>query len=330
MIGIFIALMVVLGVGGTASVADNARPGDVLFGVDRAVENVRLSLAGEEKKNELRIKFAEERVSEIEDLSKEDDSAEGDDTVSAEVKEEKAVNVSAGIEQTLNLLADVKEQEGEDARIDDIITKLNAYVAGLPSDAQIEVGNNKLEIRFEGEDENGDDISVKFKEENGDDKSKLEIRTAEERIKIKMKNGVLEIKTKLEDDKSGKSVDTARGLEEAEAKIFPDKTIVEVEINDEKTTFTTSANTRVGIVAAILVQFPTLTSAQVEAVLKVEVEDGDDDADEEESDDDSDEDGDEDEDSDDEDDEDKNDNDGDDADEDEDDNSGSNSGSGSN
>src|SRR3989344_9598601 len=208
MIGIFIALMIALGVGGTASVADNARPGDVLFGVDRAVENVRLSLAGEEKKNELRIKFAEERVSEIEDLAKEDDddnSAEGEAADSAEEKAEKAVNVSAGIEQTLNLLADVKEQEGEDARIDDIITKLNAYVAGLPSDAQIEVGNNKLEIRFEGEDENDDDISVKFKEENGDDKSKLEIRTAEERIKIKMKNGVLEIKTKLEDDKSGKS-----------------------------------------------------------------------------------------------------------------------------
>ena len=225
MIGIFIALMIALGVGGTASVADNARPGDVLFGVDRAVENVRLSLAGEEKKNELRIKFAEERVSEIEDLAKEDGSAEGA-ADSAEVKAENAVNVSSGIEQTLNLLADVKEEVGTDVRIDDIISKLNAYVAGLPSDAQIKVGNNKLEIQFEGEDMNGDDVSVKFKEENGDDKSKLEIRTAEERIKIEMKNGVLEIKTKLEDDKSGKSVNTARGLEEAEAKIFPDKTLL--------------------------------------------------------------------------------------------------------
>ena len=51
MIALFIAVLVAVGIGGTAIVSDNARPGDALFGIDQAVENVRISLAGKEKKN---------------------------------------------------------------------------------------------------------------------------------------------------------------------------------------------------------------------------------------------------------------------------------------
>lgn len=68
---IIVALVLALGVGGTVVTADNARPGDVLFGVDQAVERVRISLAGTEKKNDLRIQFAGERIKEVEHLSPE-------------------------------------------------------------------------------------------------------------------------------------------------------------------------------------------------------------------------------------------------------------------
>jgi len=42
---IIAALVLVLGFGGTAIAAENARPGDLLFPIDQAVEDVRLALA---------------------------------------------------------------------------------------------------------------------------------------------------------------------------------------------------------------------------------------------------------------------------------------------
>lgn len=52
---------------GTVVVADSAKPGDVLYGIDTAVENLRLTLtANPESEVELRTKIAAERVAEVE------------------------------------------------------------------------------------------------------------------------------------------------------------------------------------------------------------------------------------------------------------------------
>lgn len=255
MIGIFIALAVLLGVGGTVTVADNARPGDTLFEIDQAVEKLRLNIARKENKNELRIKFAEERVREIEDL------AQDDDEVTSSPSAEEQINVKAGIEAALNLLARLEEQQGENSRLDDIIGRLNAFITDLPSDVRIKISDNELKIKFENDDSG--EVEIKEKSKNG--KSKIKIRTDEGRIKIEVENGVLEIKTKLDDNSDG--------LAEVEAEILPDKTIVRVEFNDEETTFTTSATTRETIITAIIAKFPSLTSAQVDAVLEIETED---------------------------------------------------------
>jgi len=50
---------------GTASAADKAKPGDILFPFDRAIEDVQISIASSEKKDELKVKFALERVDEV-------------------------------------------------------------------------------------------------------------------------------------------------------------------------------------------------------------------------------------------------------------------------
>ena len=50
--------------GSTIVAADSAKPGDLLFPVDIAIENVRIIIAVNEKKDELRIKFAGERLGE--------------------------------------------------------------------------------------------------------------------------------------------------------------------------------------------------------------------------------------------------------------------------
>lgn len=92
---IIIALILVVGIGGTVAMADNSVPGDTLFGVDRAVENIRLSLAGTEKKNELRIAFAGERIKEIETINS--SGASMSRPASLDVKESSVTRIEADV-----------------------------------------------------------------------------------------------------------------------------------------------------------------------------------------------------------------------------------------
>lgn len=64
---IALALVLMLGVGGAGTVAasENAKPGDLLFPIDRAVEDFRLALASDERSAELRAEFARERLLEL-------------------------------------------------------------------------------------------------------------------------------------------------------------------------------------------------------------------------------------------------------------------------
>ncbi len=60
-----IALMLVLGAGGTVAVAEAAKPGDILFPLDRATERARLALASGDAERALRSQFADERLAEL-------------------------------------------------------------------------------------------------------------------------------------------------------------------------------------------------------------------------------------------------------------------------
>lgn len=53
---------------GTAFAANSARPGDFLFPLDRAMEKAQLSIASQEKKDILKVKFALERVGETKEI----------------------------------------------------------------------------------------------------------------------------------------------------------------------------------------------------------------------------------------------------------------------
>lgn len=61
----FAAVVILLGSSlATAAAADSAKPGDFLFPLDLASERIRITLASDTKKDELRLKFAQERVNE--------------------------------------------------------------------------------------------------------------------------------------------------------------------------------------------------------------------------------------------------------------------------
>ncbi len=75
MTALLIALALLVGGSGVVAASDLAKPGDALFGLDRAVERVRLSIAGENR-NEFARKIAQERLEELRELHDEDDDNE--------------------------------------------------------------------------------------------------------------------------------------------------------------------------------------------------------------------------------------------------------------
>ncbi len=82
MTALIVALAVLFTGTGVVAASDAAKPGDALFGIDLAVERLRLSLAGDDSRNELARTFAQERLEEIQKL-RDDDSDEDDDNGSS-------------------------------------------------------------------------------------------------------------------------------------------------------------------------------------------------------------------------------------------------------
>lgn len=65
MIALLLGLITIFATGGTVYASDSARPGDFLFPVDRAVENIRVAFASNERRPELTKQFASERLDEL-------------------------------------------------------------------------------------------------------------------------------------------------------------------------------------------------------------------------------------------------------------------------
>jgi hypothetical protein len=86
MTALMIALMLMLGAGGTAVAANDARPGDILFSIDQTLEEVRLALASsDESRARLKIKYAEERLGELRSILAEQDGIMATSTATSSV-----------------------------------------------------------------------------------------------------------------------------------------------------------------------------------------------------------------------------------------------------
>src|SRR3990167_5595970 len=140
MIPILIALAVLFGAGGTVVASDSARPGDLLFPVDRAVEEVRATFTTGEGKAELKIKFAEEHLDEIESIL-EDESAT---TTPNGVSEEARQNLSHALDILTNHLADI---HGAASSTPGIAQAINAIEERLQRDAGDFPQELKIKIR---------------------------------------------------------------------------------------------------------------------------------------------------------------------------------------
>jgi len=174
MISILIALAVLLGAGGTMVASDAARPGDLLFPVDRAVEEVRATFATGEGKAELKIKFAEERLGEIESIL-EDESAT---TTSRGVSDEAKQNLLQALDILTNHLADI---HGAASSTPGIAQAISAIEERLQRDAGGFPQELKIKIR--------------------DDRGRIELKTEEGKIKVKIdSDGEIEVETESEEE----------------------------------------------------------------------------------------------------------------------------------
>lgn len=177
-------LIVLAGAGGVAYSADKAGPGDALFGIDQAVEKARISLAGEARKDELRIKFAEERLKEIDDIVKEDSDDDSEDDSSSDtsvsLSDDKKARAALGVELAAKTIADISvgiSNEEAKARLEKVVADLNAKISSLPEDVRVEIRNDRIKISSEDDDSDsrikirmdGDELRIDYRDEDSDD-----------------------------------------------------------------------------------------------------------------------------------------------------------------
>lgn len=334
MIPLALIIAVLLGGGVTVAASDDARPGDFLFPVDRAVEDFRLALSSDKDKEDLRIKFADERLREFDSIV---DEEIGDTELTGALTEAEAdiftnetiVKLEAGDKKVyFSTDADTREEiiqvivdgygyteaevdavlviETEDresretdrglseegrARLEHALTVLNTFVSDTLSSASTSPGVlNAISVIEEHLQNRAENFSGELRAKVRDDKARFEIRNGTEKVRVEIKDGEVRIKSDShDDDDDGDDESRGRGSDdddsdddgdrnsssglEIEADVFTDITLVKVEQNDKKTSFSTSADTRAEIIAEILTRYPLLTTAQIDSALELEIED---------------------------------------------------------
>lgn len=248
---IALAVLLMIGVSGTAVAADHARPGDALFSLDRGMEQARLSLAtNAETKIKIEQRMADERLAELESILQE----------KAEAKTEaKAAKAEAKTQVAVDVITDTMADSSLDS---EIRTRLGARLSELLVNADIRIDGDR--VRIESEDGN---TRV---EVDGDGETRVRV-DGDTRVDIRG-NGILDLGGLLggDDDSDDDSVTTTVSYE-AEADVFTDTTVVTVEINDRKSSFTTLAKSKADIAAEISRRYD-ITTAQAEGNLDIEIE----------------------------------------------------------
>ncbi len=138
-------LVFVLGTSSTVAASEAARPGDLLFPVDRAKEEIRLRLADDSKKAELTAAQLEERYAELISIL---DESEGTSTVTYDDEARIAAAVTLVTKAAISL-----DTDEADDRLRDVLRQLDTLVfADMDKDdARISVSDDRIEIRTDTE-----------------------------------------------------------------------------------------------------------------------------------------------------------------------------------
>jgi hypothetical protein len=311
MIPLIVAVVVLLSAGGTVAASDSARPGDLLFPIDRAIEDVHLSLASEKDKADLRVKFADERLHEFDSIL--DDELGGEDLsgilteaeadiftditiVKLEAGDRKAV-FSTEADTHAEIIAEIIDRYGfTEAEVEAVLSVETEDRASRAEDGGEVSEDAKLRIEHalailnvalvnargsaDEELENAIDVIEDRLLERSDllpEEIRVKVRDDRSRVEVRSEDGS-RVRVETKDGETRIKVDDSDDSEdssalEIEADIFTDVTIVTVEKDDRKTSFETDADTRAEVIAEVLRRHPELTNAEVEATLDLEIED---------------------------------------------------------
>jgi len=144
-------VVAVLSMSGLVSSADAAGPGDFLYGLDTAIENVRLTFTrDDEKKAELRLEFATERLEEL----KIEIEGEGD----RQLIEQAITEFEAALASIEGLLDELSLEQR--AAFEEALAQLLASERDLIEfefELEIEDGQGELKLELELQ-EDGDDL----------------------------------------------------------------------------------------------------------------------------------------------------------------------------
>jgi hypothetical protein len=225
MLSIFIVLMLALGGTATVQAADQALPGDILYSLDRTIENVQLKFSNQGKKDELKIKFSQERVDEvgsvISKLKKSDanldNSSTSTTTTTASFSSKSDLQLQTALGEAVNFIDQVK-LDLEASGNTEAVLELNQLLDRLGENLQTLSPHTKFEIKME---DNNDALQFEIKsKEQGEQKVELKLRSSEEtgdRLRIKNSEQEFEIEFKNSSTSSVTSTsDNSRDLIEVE------------------------------------------------------------------------------------------------------------------
>ncbi len=168
-LSIVAAVLLVAGTGGTVVLANAAKPGDYLFSLDRATEELRLFLATEGKRTELEVNYLDERLRELETIVQE--------TKAHQIDAGQGTDLTADNVERLNLVIDTFLAQANQVNMQVSADRREAAVALLDT-IELDLPGNIERVRL--------------------DNDRIEIRTDE--VWVRERNGVMEVKYRSEDD----------------------------------------------------------------------------------------------------------------------------------
>lgn len=168
-----LGVFLVVGTGSTVAAAESAKPGDVLFPVDQATEAMRLLLASQDRKTELKSAFLDERQQELvaivaEEIEKTKKEIT-DITNGVQVNEQGEARITRAVDVFLRQAEELPKSDTEGRRRAVITLIDEVRVQGrVGDDVRLRIDNDRFEIRT-------DDMRIRGREDD-----ELEVRSEEE------------------------------------------------------------------------------------------------------------------------------------------------------
>jgi len=191
LVSLALIVVIVLGAGGgTIAFADAATPVDFLYPIDRAAENIRLAFSSNEKRKELRVQYALERIYEVEHVlalaTPEEGGSDGVGPPGEKKFEIKAKNLKHSEEALSIALAYIEEQKqiSEEEGNMQVALALGVVLGRLSEIAEKHVSDlDEVEVEIETKD-NGKNVKAEIKLASKNIKIKFKLESKKNRTKI--------------------------------------------------------------------------------------------------------------------------------------------------